>query len=275
MSDRRIESWDEFLSAVNTLYEPPPRGDAPAAYVSDLLFRGQSDASWKLETTLERWAGEGETLMRYLNDVSVVRSEIESRTGLKWDIPDHDEYHAALTKQKYGYPRPSQLYEYLVYLRHHGFPSPLLDWTASPFIAAYFAFRSAQPDCDVAIFGYREYVGGGKGGQAGGSEVHGLGPYVRSHPRHYLQQSQYTVCVEGSGAKRQYISHERVLSEQNTNQDLLWKFTLPGSLRRTALSYLHRHNITAYSLLGSEESLMESLAVRRYVLKTRPGGRAL
>jgi hypothetical protein len=48
-------------------------------------------------------------------------------------------------------------YKYFVCLRHYGFPSPLLDWSRSPYFAALFAFSGATqnsrrmegPDIDV------------------------------------------------------------------------------------------------------------------------------
>jgi hypothetical protein len=52
--------------------------------------------------------------------------------------------------------------------------------------------------------------------------------------------------------------------------DVLWKIVIPPSERTKVLSLLDRFNVNAYSLFGSDESLMETLAVREVDLKLKP-----
>ncbi len=56
--------------------------------------------------------------------------------------------------------------ELLCFARHLGFPSPLLDWTYSYYVAAFFAFRDVNsynvPSNKVAIYAYQESTGEGR-----------------------------------------------------------------------------------------------------------------
>ena len=110
-------------------------------------------------------------------------------------------------------------------------------------------------------------------GWSGFPAIRTLGPYVRTHRRHFRQQSTYTVCAnylkddfDNSYAWR-FVSHEDVFnSHQPTKQDLLWKIVLPAEERGKVLRLLDEFNLNAYSLFGSEESLM-TLAYREIDLK--------
>jgi hypothetical protein len=138
----------------------------------------------------------------------------------------------------------------------------LLDWTRSPYVAAFFAFRSLQVPSDgkVAIYSYVNWCGVPKGGWAESPVVHGLGPYVETHKRHYAQQCEYTICLKQVGDDHVYWNHDAAFTDNRSDQGELRKLTLPTSERRNVLKQLHRMNVTAFSLFGSEESLMETLA---------------
>jgi len=258
-----VPSWDDFEQQLRTLSElhgvPINYGDT---HLSPYLYRGQADSGWRLKTTLERSEFGNLSLSAYYRLICTAKPQIESATGREWDVLNVDKYCAWLDRCLHPFVATPPGYEYMAYLRHHGFPSPLLDWTRSPYVAVYFAFRYVPPDADsVAVFVYREYLGHGKSWESDKPHVHGLGPDIRTHQRHFLQQSEYTVCTVRDTDWR-YAYHEDAFASGAPGQDALWQICIPSTERPRVLRHLDRMNINAYSLFGTEDTLIETLAFR-------------
>jgi hypothetical protein len=266
-----INSWDEFAARVEELHgKRDTQAGQAIASISELLYRGQPDSRMELKTTLERSVPNEIALRQYYRFVSVIKAKIESVTGKTWTIPSIEEFEKWSDGQ---YPPFPDLpgYAFLSYLRHHGLPSPLLDWTRSPYVAAHFAM-AAPPREGVqyaAVYVYLESTTGMKTGDVDAPAIQRLGPYVTTHRRHYLQQSEYTICTVGTGRSLRYASHETVVARNDKGQDLLWKLVIPVSQRRVFVEHLQRMNINPFSLFETEDALMEEIYLSEMFLRER------
>ncbi len=95
------------------------------------IWRGQSLASWPLATSLDR------TLKGMAADPAE-RGRREQR-ALSF-FRAHAGQHLGVT------PPQDDLLGWLVAMQHYGAPTRLLDWTESPFVAIYFAYRDMPPE---------------------------------------------------------------------------------------------------------------------------------
>jgi hypothetical protein len=272
MREINLPSWEAFEEKVRKLLADHDRRRLDTkTYVSPLLFRGQSNSCWRLKTTIERYPSASKKASDYYRVMHDTQYQIENLTEQRWDIPTPADYDKWLSSQTtFG------LWEflgdaYMIYLRHHGFPSPLLDWSLSPYIAAFFAFSHVWSEVQfVSIYAFLEYADQGKSISPLEPTIYGRGPVVRSHRRHVLQQCQYTICTAQSDGQWSYACHEDAFAKSEEGQDLLWKFNIPSSERLKVLQLLDRFNLNAFSLFGSEESLMETLALREFLFRKGP-----
>jgi len=219
------------------------------------LFRGQKRASWALHTTLERYTGLGDySAQSYFNAIRSAARAIETATGRRFDVESADSSIPPVFRLPDGYA-------FMAYLRQNGFPSPLLDWTRSPYVAAFFAFHYAdyREEESVAIFEYVEYSDRGKTSDKLGT-IQSLGPWIATDRKHLLQQSEYTVCRTDEKNQVKYVSHDPVFAKGHKKQDMLTKYILPAADKNQVMRRLSVMNINAYALFETTQGLMELLA---------------
>src|SRR2546421_473028 len=89
-----LNSWAEFEQQVTQLYtNREQRVKETGSYISEYLFRGQPNSTWRLETTLERYTRNYSILVvDYYRIVRASLGHVTSITDREWKIPEYGDY---------------------------------------------------------------------------------------------------------------------------------------------------------------------------------------
>lgn len=177
----------------------------------------------------------------YFNYVlPTVKEKVQAWEGRDWDL-----------NSDFG------LAEFVSYLQHNGFPTPLLDWTFSPYIAAYFAFEGVNhfdPQSEyVSIYCFDKQAWSGKYRQEydishESDHVSILQPRMVGNHKLSLQQGCFTFS--------NVIDVEKhIRSHEGTQNEFLTKYDLSVLERPKVIAELSLMGISAVQLTPSVESV--------------------
>ena len=166
MEAHNLNSWEAFEEVVrqnDIKTKKLKESEQTILSTTPIIYRGQADSRWHLESVLEQKIKRDITVDFYFNLMLKIWNSHASTYKKKW--PDLEKEIRGLNVNSiYLFPtaeaNSNQIIPCMARLRHHGFPSPLLDWTANPRIAAFFAFENIPDSAgQVAIYSFRKQTG--------------------------------------------------------------------------------------------------------------------
>lgn len=261
-----VKSWSDFKSKIDS-------------FRLEWIYRGQADASWELASSLER-----SSLLGIDHEIEIVLIA---------------EYRKAIRSFLDCREIPKTTLEWLSLLQHHGTPTRLIDFTESPYIAAYFAFQEEVSEmsesvaiwCVNRISFYQaalyylnnlneqaEIITGCKRymftesnfeklfvrGQ-NGRDIDCVMPFdlANANQRELIQQS---VFVAAMNPQKRFVDQLSFIDYQK--KPIMTKLTIPSKERKVALRDLMKMNINHATLFPGIDGFARALNLQYSTLAT-------
>lgn len=248
MDSKYISTWSEFVDLSNER--------------DGWAFRGQQRADWQLWSSLSRH------LRAYVADINCW-AEREARAIRIFQRKAHSFVQDPLLLDDH--------LRCLALMQHHGAPTRLLDFTKSPYVAAFFALENAIEDAAVyAINTPYLWNAAPRDDTTLSRDV--IDPRRTGNFDRYFQDNNRAIVWTGEPGKLdgRLLAQSgtfvipgmidrplEVIIEQNYRCDdepVIEKYTLSASMRREAMEAMYRMNLTYATLLPDLEGLARSSA---------------
>lgn len=234
----RLDSWAEYYSFI----EQTIAAAGPSS--RDYIWRGQSQDNWSLSSSLDRILASTRA-----GSERVDVNEEEQR------VRKHLEKFKFAARGRRGQNPPELELEddWWALGQHYGLATPLLDWTRSPFAAAYFAFYSpVSATAYRAVFGLNQRAVElrNRDVRTGESVEEGrplllefINPFSNENPRLVAQGGLFTRAPTGVSVEDWVALHF-----EESGEPVLFRILIPSQDRSACLRALDRMNINHLSL---------------------------
>lgn len=237
-----IATWDNLASRAADMSEKLAKGQR-------LLFRGQP-CQWTLTPSLMRAMPRGSSFAAFQKAEKEALRHFEARAHL-----------FAEERLTQDHINGSKELAWWTLMQHYGAPTRLMDWTKSPYVAAYFAVEQNPDDDGVVLvidrsaiddhFRRTSTAANGRAFHRTQTDPPALSTFTlhRKTGRVAIQQGYFMTATHPD------CEHDVLLEEANA---AVRRWIIPATLKPVVLRHLQAMNVTAQSLFPGLDGLGRS-----------------